>query len=186
MPRLFFGLEIPADIKDRLLKVQIPVAGAKWQDAGQLHLTLLFIGQLEQERLTALRETARDLPAESFYLQVTGLGCFGRPEQPRNLWAGTQPQAPLMQLQQTLKARVETLGLPEQKLRFRPHVTLARFKREAGSIEGLLTEQGERVFGEFTVTEFALFDSKPGPAGSVYTVIERFPLRACATGTSSH
>ena len=177
MPRLFFGLEIPPAIKQRLLKVRSAVPGAKWQSDEQLHITLLFLGSVEEEQLIAVRNSASEIQIEPFSLQVAGLGCFGQPRKPRNLWAGVQPAAPVDRLHKTLQAQMEKLGFATEKRTFHPHITLARFKRQPGSVESLLTEQGERIFGHFPVTEFALFDSKPGPTGSVYCVTERFPLK---------
>jgi RNA 2',3'-cyclic 3'-phosphodiesterase len=176
MPRLFFGLEIPTAIKQRLLKVRSAVSGAKWQVDEQLHITLLFLGSVEEGQLTTVCDWAREIQVEVFSVQVVGLGCFGEPQKPRALWAGVQPVAPMTDLQKALQKRLEKLGFVKENRKFHPHITLARFKREAGSVEALLTEHGEQVFGEFPVTEFVLFDSKPGPTGSVYRVIQRFPL----------
>lgn len=175
MPRVFFGLEIPPAIKDRLLTVRAEVPGAQWQGAEQLHITLLFLGNVEPERLAAVCEAASDLAFEAFPLQLTGLGCFGQPHRPRNLWAGVQPVAPVARLHQALQERMKALGLATENRGFRPHLTLARFKSGAGSVEPLLAEYGERVFGQFPVTELTLFESKPGPAGSRYTIIQRLP-----------
>lgn len=177
MPRLFFGLELPPEIKDRLLKVRSAVPGAKWQSAGQLHITLLFLGSVEAARLEAVAGSAREFQSAPFVLEVKGLGCFGQSRRSRNLWAGVQPEAPVAAINEALGRRMENLGLEAERRAFRPHITLARFKRQPGYIEGLLAEHGQSVFGQFAVTELALFDSKPGPTGSVYTVLERFPLR---------
>ena len=56
MRRVFFGLEIPAEIKQRLLQVRAEVAGARWQSVEQVHLTVLFLGNLEEEPLLAVRD----------------------------------------------------------------------------------------------------------------------------------
>jgi len=79
MRRLFFGLEIPAQIKARLLKARAEVSGAKWQSVEQMHITLLFLGDVEEERLSAVCEAARHISLAPFELSVTGLGCFGQP-----------------------------------------------------------------------------------------------------------
>ncbi len=176
MPRLFFGLDIPADIKRRLLRVNRPVAGAKWQSPDQLHITLLFLGSVEQDRIAGLCDAARDLPVEAFGLDVTGLGCFGQPWSPRNLWAGVQPPGPVATLHDTLRARMAGLGFVSESRAFRPHITLARFKKQRGSIEELLDDHGDSAFGHFAVSDVVLFESDQGRRGSVYTVIERFPL----------
>jgi len=175
MRRLFFGLEIPARIKARLLKTTAEMSAAKWQSVEQIHITLLFLGDVEEERLSAVCEAARNIPLAPFELSVTGLGCFGQPCAPRNLWAGVQPTAPVASLHSAIKGQMENLGLTTESRAFRPHITLARFKRQPGSVQGLLAEYGETAFGSFQVDQFVLFESEQGSGGSVYTVIERFP-----------
>ncbi|AXS84758.1 MULTISPECIES: RNA 2',3'-cyclic phosphodiesterase [Marinobacter] len=177
MPRLFFGLEVPAAIRQRLLEVKAPVSNAKWQSSEQLHITLLFLGRTEEQNVAAVRAAARDIPVAAFELDVVGLGCFGQPRSPRNLWVGVQPAAPVAGLHDALKGRMESLGFTAESRAFRPHITLARFKRPPGSVGNLLAQHGESVFGQFPVNQFALFESKQGSAGSMYSVVERFPLQ---------
>lgn len=176
MSRLFFGLEIPTDIKQRLLGVIAPVSGAKWQSPEQLHITLLFLGDVEQGRIVGLCDAVRGLPVEAFELEVTGLGCFGQPRSPRNLWAGVQPPEPVAALHGALKTRMAGLGIAPESRPFRPHITLARFKKQRGSVEALLEDHRDSVFGQFAVSEILLLESNQGPSGSVYSVVERFPL----------
>ena len=177
MPRLFFGLEIPAAIRQNLLRIKAPVDGARWQGADQLHITLLFLGRTEEERIVTLCDAARRIPAEPFELAAVGLGCFGQARSPRNLWAGVQPAAPVAGLHGALKGQMQSLGFFFDSRVFRPHITLARFRRQSGSVERVLADHGESVFGQCPVSQFVLFESKPGASGSVYTALERFPLQ---------
>ncbi len=71
---------------------------------------------------------------------------------------------------------MERLGIYTERHAYCPHLTLARFKREPGSVEHLLAEYRQAIFGSFQVDEFVLFESQLGPAGSVYTVLERYLL----------
>lgn len=176
MHRLFFGLDIPADIKQRLLGVNAPVSGAKWQSSEQLHITLLFLGNVEHGRIAGLCEAARDLPVEAFELDVAGLGCFGQPRSPRNLWAGVQPPEPVAALHDVLRVRMGYLGFAPETRVFHPHITLARFKKQRGSVAQLLEDYDNAAFGHFAVSDIALFESNQASRGSIYTVIERFPL----------
>ena len=75
---------------------------------------------------------------------------------------------------------MENLGLTTESRAFRPHITLARFKRQPGSVQSLLAEYGETAFGSFQVDQFVLFESEQRSGGSVYTVIESFPYMATA------
>ncbi len=181
MRRVFFGLEIPAEIKDRLLQVRAEVAGAKWQSVEQMHLTSLFLGNIEEERLLAVREVARDISLAAFELNIAWLGCFGQPHAPQHFWAGAQPEAPVVSLHSAIQNQVESLGVHTEHHAYRPHLTLARFKRKPGlSVEHLLADYRETLFGTFQVDEFVLFESEQSSAGSVYTVLERYPLSRSA------
>lgn len=174
--RLFFGLEIPEPVKQRLLSIQQPVAGARWQRADQLHLTLAFLGSVEAQQLPVICDAARKLAVEPFDLAVSGVGCFGHPDHPKNLWAGVQPVDELAGLHEELCQRLAACGFGPEKRTFRPHITLSRFRKEAGSVRELLREHQAVQAGTFAVNQFALFESVCGGQGSVYQIIERFPL----------
>jgi 2'-5' RNA ligase len=174
--RLFFGLELPESVKQRLLDIQQPVAGARWQRADQLHLTLVFLGSVAAQHLPMLREAVRNLPVLPFDLAISGVGCFGRPDRPKNLWAGIRPVEKLAELQAELNQRLASGGFACEKRRFSPHITISRFKGEAGSVAGLLQDYNELQIGPFQVDHFALFESVQGERGSVYHVVETYPL----------
>lgn len=174
--RLFFGLELPDAIKQRLLTIQQPVAGARWQRVDQLHLTLAFLGSVEAQRLPDICDAARNLAVEPFDLAVTGVGCFGHPDRPKNLWAGVQPVEELAGLHDELLQRLAACGFGQEKRTFRPHITLSRFRKEPGSVRELLREHQAVHAGTFSVNQVALFESVCGEQGSVYQIIERFPL----------
>lgn len=176
MRRIFFGVEIPAEIKERLLQARAEVSGASWQSVEQLHLTLLFLGNIGKERLLVVREAAHNIVFTAFNLNIVGLGCFGQSYAPKYLWAGVQSESPVISLHSAIKNQVESLGIYTERHAYCPHITLARFKREPGSVEHLLGEYCELLFGSFQVDEFVLFESQQGSAGSIYTVLERYAL----------
>lgn len=176
MPRVFFGLEVPDTAKKRLLALQRPVKGAKWQNRNQLHLTLAFLGKVDDERVPDLCRAANGVQVPAFELEAAGLNTFGRPESPRNLWAGVSGDAPLKELRHRLVKQLAEEGFEPGHSSFQPHITLARFRKQAGSVALLVDEHGDDHFGPMPVTEFVLFESTPGNSGSVYTVLERFAL----------
>lgn len=178
MPRLFFGIEIPAPIKTRLLKVKTDINGARWQSKAQLHLTLAFLGEVEEERITLARDNARKVTHPPFELEASGLGCFGKQESPKILWAGVSHEDELRELQHTLAQGLISEGFTLQNPSFKPHITLSRFRAGAGSVAELIELYRSTRFGSWPVQGFALFESTPGQSGSVYTVLERYPLNA--------
>ncbi|MEP1214477.1 MAG: RNA 2',3'-cyclic phosphodiesterase [Marinobacter sp.] len=174
--RLFFGVEIPEGIKQRLLWIQTPMVGARWQTPEQMHLTLVFLGSVEAQRFEDVREAARNLPLKPFELTVAGLGCFGHPDHPKNLWAGVHSVDELAELKGMLSQRLAFSGFALEKRAFRPHITLARFKKESSSVREVLQKHQAFHAGTFLVTTFALVESNIGEQGSVYQVVETFPL----------
>lgn len=175
--RLFFGLEVPDAVKARLLSIQCPLQGARWHQPEQLHLTLVFLGGVDEDQLEAVRSAAQNLPVKPFSVKLSGIGCFGQPDRPRYLWAGVEPSEALVALQEALSQRLAVLGFKKEERLFIPHVTLARFNQRAGTIQSLLAANGDVSAGALPVTFISLFQSSQGPSGSVYTVLNRFSLK---------
>ncbi|RMJ05588.1 2'-5'-RNA ligase [Marinobacter litoralis] len=176
MPKVFFGVEIAPDIKQRLLNVQAPIQCAGWQSSEQLHLTLVFLGNVPEGTVPGLFDSAGSVSAEPFELAVRGLGCFGSPERPSILWAGVCPETPVVSLHRQLLETLVAAGVRVDHHNFKPHITLSRFGRGAGSVQRLMEEKSEESFGTMAVNAFVLYESTQGPNGSVYTVLKRFPL----------
>lgn len=176
MPRLFFGLEIPAPIKANLLKVRTGIEGAHWQNETQLHLTLAFLGEVKERQVILARNNAREIVYPPFEVEAAGLGCFGKAESPNIMWAGITPETELKELQHSLSQRLTVSGFALHNPSFKPHITLSRFRDGAGSVVHLLDRHQNTRFGKWSVQEFVLFESTPSQAGSVYTVLERYPL----------
>ena len=88
MPRLFIALEPPVEIKKQLLPLSRACRGARWQTAEQMHLTLVFIGELDKSRIPELIETLSQITAEPLTLAIKGVDYFGSNRYPRILYAG--------------------------------------------------------------------------------------------------
>ena len=176
MPRLFTGLELPAALAAALTRIRGDIRGARWQRLEQLHLTLNFLGNLDDNTANAVVKHLAALQAAPFALTLAGLHCFGPPDKPRNLWVGVTPEAPVHTLQQQLHLLLEPLGLEQETRRFLPHITLARFSRQPGSAAALLTNPPSLPSAILPVNQVALYQSTPSAHGSVYTVVARYPL----------
>lgn len=175
MPRLFLGLELPASQCRQLLALHEPIAGLRWQTAAQLHLTLRFIGELTDQQVAELASALAALKAPAFNLQLGGVGYFGSPQRPSILWAGVTAAGAL----QALRDQVDRLLLPwcePDPQRFVPHVTLARCGPGSGSLQPFLQAQRSLSLPPWQVSEVCLFASDPGPGGSRYSVLARYPL----------
>ncbi|WP_328186264.1 RNA 2',3'-cyclic phosphodiesterase [Marinobacter sp. OP 3.4] len=182
MPRLFLGLELPEPVKDRLLDWKTDIAGARWQRREQLHLTLCFLGQLAPDRVPAVFRAMADLESAAFELQPVSVGCFGPSPRPRTLWAGVDPEEPVKALHEEVTGRIRDAGLPVEVRPFTPHITLARFGRQAGGpADAFLLDHREASAPGFLVDRVSLFLSQTGDSGSHYQVLANFPLRQAQT-----
>ena len=180
--RLFTGIEIPDDIKERL-EVLIehfqPVANVKWSAAYNLHITMKFIGEWPSERLdelnSALRGVARPGAVE---IEIQGLGWFPNPHNPKVFWAGIHAGKELAALADATDSALERLGVAREKRSFSPHLTLARIRQPAplAPLRQSVAKLESTDFGEFTAQQFHLYLSEPGASGSVYTKLQDFPL----------
>src|SRR5690554_7950158 len=166
MPRLFFGLEIPDTIKASLLQMKTQVAGARWQSRGQLHLTLAFLGQVEEPQVALACDLARGVTQSPFELNVQGLGCFCSPESLKIVWAGDSPECELRALQQDLATRLTDYGFTLKNPSFKPHITISRFRPLNGSVASLIEGHRNTSFGTMPVKDFVLFESTPGAGRS--------------------
>lgn len=179
MPRLFLGLALPEPVRERLLQWTADIAGARWQRRDQLHLTLCFLGEVTPERVPAVFRALDGLDVPAFDLELSGVSCFGDPQQPRTLWAGAGPEDSLRALHEALCQRLEHAGFRMEARRFHPHVTLARFSRhKAGPASDFLEQFRNEVAPAFPVDGVSLFLSHPGPDGSRYQQLALFPLKA--------
>src|SRR5580693_7192384 len=97
MLRLFVGIEFPPELKLHLSLLCSGVAGAKWVDPGNFHLTLRFIGEVDEGTAADVDEALLRLKARPFSVQLAGVGVFGA-EKLRTLWVGVEREPALLTL----------------------------------------------------------------------------------------
>src|SRR6187549_3388783 len=85
--RLFIALELPASCRETLANLGTPIRGVRWLTANQPHLTLAFLGDVDEESEIRLREKLAEVRVPPFILRVEGLGTFGS-TRPSVIWAG--------------------------------------------------------------------------------------------------
>lgn len=179
MHRLFVALRPPADVRRALLDAMGGIAGARWQDDGQLHLTLRYIGEVErpvaEDAATAL-DRVRAAPVT---LAIRGVGRFdgagGRPG--GAVWAGVTPHDALARLHAKIDQALVRAGLEPERRAYLPHITLARLPRRAGSPKRFLADAAMLSSAPFTLDHFLLFESRLGSDGATYEAVARYPLR---------
>ncbi|MEP3431446.1 MAG: RNA 2',3'-cyclic phosphodiesterase [Roseibium sp.] len=178
MPRLFTGLEIPSETALMLSMLQGGLKGARWVDPENFHITLRFIGDIDDrtadEVVAALDRIRRD-PIE---VRLDGLGSFGTGK-PHAVWARVQPTDELAELQAEQERILQRLHLPPERRKYTPHVTLARCRTSSNEeVAKWLSERGAFQAPPFMVGRFVLFSAKASVGGGPYLVEEAYPLAA--------
>lgn len=176
MPRLFTGIDIPEDVRRSLSQLRGGLPGARWSNPDNYHLTLRFIGDIERHVAQEVVHALSRVDRRAFTLQLQGVGAFGG-NKPHTLWAGVQPSPALMALQDEHERVLMRLGLPPDRRKFQPHVTIARLR-------GLAARGVARyldLFGDFqapliNVDSFELFSAREFEGGGPYIVEESYPL----------
>lgn len=176
MHRLFAAIRPPQRIRERLLHVMGGVNGARWQSDDQLHLTLRFIGEVEAHVAEDVAAALASVHHPRFEISLHRIGSFERRGQPEVLWAGVTPHEQLKSLHKKVDLACQRAGLPPEGRAYSPHITLARLKRGAGPIVGLMESSGGLSSEPFPVDSFCLYESQLTPDGAVYTMVERYKL----------
>ncbi len=179
--RLFIALTLPNETKEYLLGIQKKISNTyakiAWEPKKKLHITLVFLGTISERELQPLRQRLRAIHHAPITTTLSPLGGFPTLTAPRVLWAGIHPPDAIIRLQ--LLVDQETLTLSKKDYQtFTPHLTLGRvklIKNKEKFLQRLKTIHIEPK--SFTCTTFALIKSTPTHNGSVYELIEEYPLQ---------
>jgi 2'-5' RNA ligase len=175
--RLFIAIELPDDLKKTLSRLRADVPGARWVPPEQLHLTLAFLGEVEEKTAGELGERLALIQTPPFQLRFSGTGCFPNRHRPRVLWAGLEPNPRLTHLAARVHEAVLACGIPQEERPFSPHITLARLKFPAvREIDVFLTMPQKLKIPPFTVREITLFQSRLTSLGAVHIPVGTFPM----------
>jgi RNA 2',3'-cyclic 3'-phosphodiesterase len=168
MLRLFVGIEFPPELKLRLSLLCTGVAGAKWVDSGNLHLTLRFIGEIDEGTAADVDEALAELQARRFTLRLAGTGVFGG-NRPHALWVGVERDPELVRLRDKIEQALIRVGLAPESRKFAPHVTLARLRDPTvDQLGGFLSAHASFRAEPMPIDHFSLIASYPTKAGSIY------------------
>ena len=180
MMRLFVGLEIPEKVKEQLMALDKNLVGALWKSADKLHLTLGFVGNVEEPLAEELMRELKFIRFPAFHLSLKEIGYFATGDIPHHLWAGVAEDKALHELQEKVETVVHKLGLDEQnKFKFHPHVTLAKLQgANLSDVMAYISKNNLFHSDLFLVESFCLFSShaKEAGEGKYYKVEAQYPL----------
>jgi len=185
--RAFIAIPLPGEIQQRLDQVMVelkqslrtlPKNAVHWVPAGNIHLTLKFLGDVSLANLDLLKKMLLAEVKEQpiFEFSLGGVGAFPNANRPRVVWVGIQAPQELQVLQSGIESMTEKLGYNREERPFSPHLTLGRVARTATNQEA--RQVGEALqavkVGFLSVVraqEVHLFQSDLKPTGSVYTCL---------------
>jgi RNA 2',3'-cyclic 3'-phosphodiesterase len=189
--RLFIGVEISDEMKTRAVPIADDLrdrfarlarsAVLRWVSPENLHITLWFVGEVDDEQASALRGAlAAPFATASFDLHARGVGMFPSTGPPRALWVGlADGAASLVAVYKELIPRLERLGFEPERRAYAPHLTIARFKdirRADVPAVRRVVAQCTSDAGSCRIAAVTLFRSRLSPRGAQYEPLIRVPL----------
>jgi 2'-5' RNA ligase len=178
MPRLFTGLEIPAALAESLSMLRGGLPGARWIDPDNYHLTLRFIGDVDDSWAHEIASLLGQVRRRGFELRLDGLSSFGG-RKPRAVVASVMASQSVMELQAEHERLMQRVGLEPEGRKYTPHVTLARLRDSSSwDVAEYLSARASYRSPPFTVSRFVLFSSRASVGGGPYVVEAAYPLAA--------
>jgi 2'-5' RNA ligase len=152
----------------------------KWVKEENIHLTLLFIGQVKEHKIEEIKkELSVSLSTfNPFRIRIKGFGIFKKKRKNSILWLNVHTYSQLMKIQKTITQSIIKI-LPEldiQHENYTPHITIARFHHSIKLPEELLINDRHSKSEFFEVNGIQIIESRPGSKGVEYHVIEEISL----------
>jgi len=186
--RTFIAIELPQEIKNKLsgLQARLKQSGAdvKWVEPKNIHLTLKFLGEIDEAKSVKVAGIIEDITRSSkqFQINLSSLGAFPKIEFPRVIWVAiAKGNQETVALAKDLEEKIEKLGIPKEDRPFSSHITIGRVRSPLNKdklVKAL--KETENYFGgeniEFGVTKITLFKSTLGSSGPVYEALKEINL----------
>ncbi|WP_010096202.1 RNA 2',3'-cyclic phosphodiesterase [Ornithinibacillus scapharcae] len=150
-----------------------------WPHEQDLHITLKFLGAVEEEKLEKLLNSLRLINQTGFSLNVGGLGTFGKQDSPRVLWAGVNRIESLDELFLKVEKAALSAGFPKENRPYRPHITLAKKWNgtpEQTEILKVMKDKFQSMKYSMDIEEYVLYQIFPTKTPK-YERVETFRLK---------
>ncbi len=169
--RVFIAALLPEEIKLELSKyikeVKPNWEGVKWESYDKLHVTLKFLGEVDESIVERIKSILQELALaySPFEMTISRFGGFPNIKNPRVLFIGLSENLKLLKLQGEIEERLEPLGFKKENRRFIPHVTVGRIKEKSKSKGAFPVSNNTHFF----ISQIAVMKSELHPEGSKYT-----------------
>ena len=175
--RLFIAALIPEEIRKQLLKyinsLKSDIDGVKWEKSDKLHITLKFLGNVEESKLDDITNLLSRLVerCSPFKYEISEFGGFPNLNNPKVLYMGLSENREFSRFQQNLDQGLSELGFEKEYRRFIPHITLGHVKKKIN-----IKSSPAITHSRFEIVEIGLIRSELSPKGSVYTPVKIYKL----------
>ncbi len=184
MIRTFIAISVPEEIKERISDFQRNFKKGKgfikWVRTESMHLTLKFLGDVEEDRIASMAESVQETVGSQkpFTISLAGTGVFPHPGRPRVLWVGVEEgKEILISLAEKIDRSCTSLGFKPEKRKFSAHLTLGRVKSAKGIDSTLSTvKTADFQGGSFQADEIVVMKSELRPEGAQYTPLHTIKL----------
>jgi len=173
--RSFVAVDLPKEMKAKLaeLSAKLPEERIKQVDAQNLHITLMFLDELDEKKAWKVGKCLERISFPKFSITLKGIGAFPNERYPKIVWAGCE-SAELNELAKKVREALAEFEFEDE--RFSPHVSIARVK---GDVELADFFEANKNFegGTVVVRDFSLKKSILKPNGPAYGNIQKFELK---------
>ena len=184
MKRIFIALKVEAGetllMMISSLKSGLSKDNIKWTSPGNIHITLAFLGDTEDNMIkriiSMLKEKCKG--TGRFELILKGLGVFRNLSDPRIIWTGIEPSGELMHLNEVIISGLKVLGIKMEDRPFNPHLTIGRIKHinDRETLKTFIEKFENFKMQIIPVNEVILYESILLPSGPVYKPLAKFNL----------
>jgi len=171
MVRAFVALELSQDIRDRLTLAQETIRNCEahltFVDPKNIHITVKFLGEVEQEKLEKVMDAIRAVTFSSFPIEA-GIVTVNNPKRPHTVWCAIDDAGMGERLFYCIENALAPLGFERETRYFTPHATIARVKSPHPSLFSALNNLKDRSYGSCTIFGIKLKKSTLLSQGPVY------------------
>ncbi len=178
--RIFIAIDLPDPTRKALARLQASLPLGRIAAPETLHLTLAFAGDLNARQLEDLHEALQEVRAPAPEISIRGVGTFGKGT-PAILHAEVPATRELQALRGKVLKAMRQIGIELPRERFRPHITLARFRKampptDQKMLARFLGQNADFAAPGFAADHFTLFQSTLHPEGPVHEALAQYPL----------
>jgi len=169
--RVFVAIDLPNSTRRLLAGLDPHTRGVRWTEPDQMHLTLGFFGDVQEDIDLRLRERLSAIEFGAFFLPVNGVGSFSSRGAPKIIWIGVGKAHPhLFQIHKRVQEAALAAGIEPELRPWHPHITVARCRDvSAQALRRFLQSNAEFDAGMIRVDAFHLYSSRLMPAGPIHT-----------------